>query len=415
MLRLEPTTPAHAVIDSHAVRSSHRHTVLREIWREDAVSRAEVARVTGFSRSTVSAIVGELIDYGLVRETRPGASRGGRRPIMLELQANARVMVGVEIGGGHVSCALVNLRGETLHHRSQIFPTREDPKGTQVLVERMIDEALSSMGHDLPPLLGIGLALPSPVQAGSSRILPLVMPAWEGVEIDEAIVHRYRVPVVAENDANAGIRAEARWGAARGVANAAFVKVATGIGCGFLLDDRFFSGHRGFAGELGHMSIDSAGPPCICGLNGCLNVMIGTPPLLERCRIRRARYPDSIIWQQELTVAHLVEAAKLRDPLACEVVAYAGSTLGIGIANVLNLLNLEKVVLGGRLTEAGDYLLNPLRDSLAQRALSPAVSETTVVLSELDHGVSLGAACLVLEAALEGSQISLFSKETSAA
>jgi predicted NBD/HSP70 family sugar kinase len=414
MTEADPSTRHEATLNAQAIRLSHRAKVLREIWEHRAVSRADVARTTGFSRSTVSDIVTELLAAELVVETHRGASRGGRRPILLELRAQSRMMVGIEVGGGHVSCVLIDLRGQVLHHQAQDHDTREDPEGTLRIIQRMIDACLAQ-SDVRSRLLGIGVALPSPVEPGTSRTLPLILPRWEGVELGPALSAKYGVPVLADNDANAGIRAEARWGAARGIDNAAFIKVATGIGAGFLLDGRLFRGQRGFAGEIGHMSIDSSGPPCVCGINGCLNVVIGTPPLLDRCRVRRLRYPNSRLHDRELSIQSLVEAALDDDPLACEVVAYAGSTLGIGISNVLNLLNLERIILGGRLTRAGDRFLQPLQASLRQRALSPAVAECTVVVSEFPHAVAVGAACLVLEAALRNDGLSLFPKESSAA
>jgi predicted NBD/HSP70 family sugar kinase/biotin operon repressor len=401
------------VLDAQAIRSSHRSMVLRKVWDAEAVSRADLARATGFSRSTISAIVGELLDAGLVVETRRGASRGGRRPILLELVADARIMVGVEIGGGHVSCALVDLRGRVLRHLSQDFDTRDRPEETLNLVSDMIRSCLD--GAAKSRLLGIGVGLPSPVAPDTLQTLALVLPAWAEVHVAQELERRFQVPVFVDNDANAGMRGEARWGAARGCDHAAFIKVATGIGAGFRLGGRLYSGYQGFAGELGHMSIDTSGPPCVCGLNGCLNVVVGTPPLLDRCRVRRSRYPDSLLNPDELSIAALVEAALQGDALAREVVGFAGSTIGIAIANVLNLLNLERVVLGGRITRSGDHFLAPLRASLAQRALSPAVSESTVVISFNDQAVCLGAASLVLEAALEEKQISLFDKEDIAA
>ncbi|MEM1023020.1 MAG: ROK family transcriptional regulator [Myxococcota bacterium] len=403
------------VLDAQAIRFSHRSVVLRKIWDSEAISRADLARATGFSRSTISAIVGELLGAGLVVETRRGASRGGRRPILLELVSDSRVMVGVEIGGGHVSCALVDLRGRVLEHVSQDFDTRDRPQETIDIAATMIRRCVLEPAPIRPRLLGIGVGLPAPVAPGTSETLALVLPAWEGVDVIQQLEARFRVPVFADNDANAGMRGEARWGAAQGCEHAAFIKVATGIGAGFRLGGQLFSGHQGFAGELGHMSIDTSGPPCVCGLNGCLNVVVGTPPLLDRCRIRRSRYPDTLLDLDKLSVASLVQAALQGDSLAREVVGYAGSTLGIAIANVLNLLNLERVVLGGRITRAGDHLLGPLQASLNERALSPAISESTVVISENDQAVCLGAACLVLEAALAEQRISIFSKEDMAA
>ena len=246
------------------------NAVLRLIWHEQRISRAEIARQAALSRSTVSEIVGEILGTGLVAEVGVGKSRGGRRPIVLEFQDDACVILGTEIGATHVQATLTNLRGRVLAAAFAKHPVRGDPAGTRALVAdlcaRCMDEAAGGR-----PLVGIGVAVPSPVDPSRSQELSrVVLPAWEGRLGLEELADSYGVPMMVDNDANLGALAEHWWGAGQGVDNFAYIKVATGIGAGYVIGGEIYRGATGVAGEIGHIAVDLRGKPCVCGLRGCL-------------------------------------------------------------------------------------------------------------------------------------------------
>jgi predicted NBD/HSP70 family sugar kinase len=204
-----------------------------------------------------------------------------------------------------------------------------------------------------------------------------------------------------DNDANLGALAERWWGAGRDVRDFAYIKLATGIGSGFFIGGQLYRGANGLAGEIGHLSIDSHGLPCVCGLRGCLATLVGSQALVRRARALLAEHPRSALANREFGVTILEDAALAGDPLALQVVREAAEHLGIAVADLINLLNPSVVILGGGLARLGDLLLEPLRATVRSRTLVSSVDASRIVTSALGaRAVAVGAATLLLDRAL---------------
>ena len=376
--------------------------VLQLIWRERQISRAEIARRKELSRSTVSIIVEDLLELGVVQEVGAGESRGGRRPIVLEFDDKAAVILGVDLGATHVAVTLTDLRGEVLAWEHQKHPVREDPPGSLELVNTLAERCLEFWGGNRRLLLGAGMAVPSPVDPARPDFLnDVVVPYWKGVAVGQALRKRFRIPVLLDNDANLGALAERWWGAARDVDHFAYIKLATGVGAGFFVDGNVYRGASGIAGEVGHISIDPNGPPCGCGLRGCLVTAVGAQALLRRARALLDEYPGSALAGRTFGITILEDAALAGDPLALQVVREAAENLGIAVAGLLNLLNPTLVVVGGGLARLGDVLLEPLREAVRTRTLATSVAVSRIVTSSLGaRAIAVGAATLLLQRAL---------------
>lgn len=376
--------------------------VLRLVWQEREISRADIARRRELSRSTVSVIVEELLGLGLVREVGAGESRGGRRPIVLQFDDAAAVILGIDLGATHVAAILTDLRGGVLAWQHRKHPVRDDPGGALSLVNELAEACLDAWGGSRRLLLGAGMAVPSPVDPARPDLLnSVVMPAWRDVPVGKGLRKRFRLPVIVDNDANLGALAERWWGAGRGVDDFVYVKLATGIGSGFFVDGRIYRGANGIAGEIGHVSIDPGGERCGCGLRGCLVTLVGAPALLRRARALLAEHPGSALARKEFGITVLEDAALAADPLALQVVNEAGQHLGVVIAGLLNVLNPARVVIGGGLARLGDLLLEPLRQVVRSRTLASSVEASSIVASELGaRAIATGAATLLLDRAL---------------
>lgn len=381
--------------------------VLRLIWQEKRMSRAEIARQASLSRSTVSEIVSEILPMGLVNEMGEGPSRGGRRPIVLEFRDDACVILGVEMSATHVVAVLTDLRGRVLVWESRAHPVRNDPDGARALIAELCRTCLGAPAGHNRPLVGIGVAVPSPIDpCDPDRLSTVVLPAWEGRLGLDDLSRQYGVPLMVDNDANLGALAEQWWGEGRGVADFAYIKVATGIGSGHVISGEIYRGATGVAGEIGHIAIDPNGEPCICGLRGCLATLIGGPALLARVAALGAEYPDSPLADGPVTIGELEIAAMAGDPLALRVATEAGGHLGIAVAGLMNLLNPSLVIVAGDLAGLGDGLLTPLRETVRQRTLVSSVKAAEIRTSELGpRSVAVGAATLVLKAALDDSRL----------
>jgi predicted NBD/HSP70 family sugar kinase len=255
--------------------------------------------------------------------------------------------------------------------------------------------------------VGIGVAVACPVDP--HRPDPLsrtVLPAWEGkLGLDDLSAH-YGVPILVDNDANLGALAEHWWGLGTDIDNLAYIKVATGIGSGHVIDGEIYRGATGVAGEIGHLAIDPLGKPCICGLRGCLVTLVGGRSLEERAGELIADHPGSTLAGKNFTVQDIENAALAGDALALQVIREAAEHLGTAIAGLLNLMNPALVVLGGDLARLGDLVLDPLRERARTRTLVTSVAAARIVASKLGpQSVAVGAATLVLKAALDDSRL----------
>lgn len=378
-------------------------SLLRLIWREHRISRAEIARRTGLSRSTVTEIVDELLPTGLVAEVGIGPSRGGRPPIVLEFHYEAGCILGVDMGAAHVAVVLTDLRGNVQAWQHRAHPVRTDPDGTRALIAELCAACLAERPGSRRLLVGVGVAVPCPVDPEHpDRFSEVVLPDWHGRGGLRPLASRFRVPLFVDNDANLGALAEHWWGAGRGIDDFAYVKVATGVGSGHFIQGKVYSGATGIAGEIGHLTIDPQGKPCVCGLRGCLATLVGAPALVERAGELRDRYPRSPLAGDLPTIERIEDAALAGDPLALQIVSEAAGHLGIAIAGLLNLMNPRLVILGGGLARVGDLLLAPLRDVIRKQTLVSSLAVADVTTSALGpRSIAIGAATFVLDRALD--------------
>lgn len=386
-------------VDSAHMRARNTSLILNLIWKERTISRAEISRRTGLSRSTVSAIVNQLLETGLVNECGIGDSSGGRRPIILSFVDDAFGLVGVDLGATHVGVVVTNLRGEVKLWKKQAHDMEFDPKGTIEVMFALIDACTSELHLAAERILGVGVAIPSPVDPNDRQgvLTPEVFPSWQGVEIIPTLERVYGVPVYIDNDANLGALAELWWGVGRHGGNLVFIKVGKGVGAGLIINGDIYRGSRGMAGEIGHIVVESSSQRVHCGMPGALTAYVGAHSLTQQVNERRGRHPDSPLLKGESSVSDIADAALAGDSLAREIVEDAGRYIGITVANILNLLNPEAVVLGGALTKVGDSLLQIVRKTIKEQTLWSSIAEAKLVVTELGEiNIAVGAATQVL-------------------
>ena len=352
-------------------------------------------------------MVAALLPTGLVTEGGQGESLGGRRPILLHFEDDACCILGVEMGASHVAVALSDLRGRVLDWKLRDHPVRTDPEGTLRLIIELCEAGLATRRGAAARLVGVGVAVPSPVDPVHPFALSeVVLPAWKGRSGLESLGERFGVPVMVDNDANLGALAEYWWGAGRRVRDFAYVKIGTGVGSGHVIGGELYRGSTGFAGEIGHLSIDPDGEPCICGLRGCLATLVGSPALVKRARTLLPEYPGSMLEGIEVTMISIEAAALAADPLALRVTREAAEFLGVAVAGMLNLMNPAVVVVGGGITGLGDRFLEPLRETVRMRTRVSSLAGASIVMSDLGpQSVAVGAASLVLKEALANPRL----------
>lgn len=388
-------------------RVSLKDSVLRLIWREHQISRAEISRQINLSRSTVTEIIRELLPTGLVAEVGIGKSSGGRKPILLEFQDDAKVILGIDIGATHVSVAMTNLRGKLLFWKEKKFVVREDAEGTYKLIDELCSECLSTLKSGFDMLLSIGVSVPSPVDPIHPEYLSeSIIPAWHGKSGIERLREKYGVPIYLDNDANLGALAEHWWGIGKGINDLVYIKIANGIGAGYILGGRLYRGSKGIAGEMSHMPIDPNGKLCGCGLRGCLATLISAWALRERVKTLGNLFPDSPLLMLNPSIIDIENAASNGDPLAVQVVMEATNYLTSAVTSIVNLLNPEMIIIGGSLSRLGEQVLNPIQEKIDACALVSTISKTQIRTSSLgSKGIAIGAATLAIEQAFSDPKI----------
>lgn len=315
-----------------------------------------------------------------------------------------RPILGVDIGGTKCAVALGTDRGRILHREQ--MPTCAG-KGPEDIMRRLVDLARAFAARHVcrdTRLRGIGISCGGPLDTRTGLVYnPPNLPGWNGIPVRTMFEQAFPgVSVVLENDANATALAEWRWGAGRGARNMAYLTQGTGIGGGLILDGRLYRGTNDLAGEVGHQTILPDGPLCGCGKRGCLEALASGPAIARSARMRLERgeasalLPPDNVSLEDLTGRHVVDAARAGDRLARDVLAEAGTYLGIGLANIIQILNPERIILGTITVHAGDLILEPIRRTVAERAWARAVNVCTIVPAALgDRAQDLAAIALI--------------------
>ena len=381
------------------LRARNRHRVVEVLRRQGRVSQADIARATGLSRSTISTLVLELRTAGLVTEFEDGhkdampprrSPPGGRPAVLLGLDDSAGTAVGIDFGHSHVRVGIANLSHQVTAERAREFQVDNDAAGALDAAAAMVDEVLADARVGRDRVIGVGMGIPGPIDRRTGTIgSASILPGWVGLAPAEEMARRLQLTVEIDNDANVGALAEVYWGAGRGCSEVTYIKASTGIGAGIVISGQLHRGAVGTAGEIGHTTVDEQGPLCRCGSRGCLETVAGGAAVVEQVRSTRSK---------DLTLARVLELAAAGDPACRRAIADAGRQIGVSMAAVCNILNPELIIVGGHLSEAGDMLLGPLRESLRRYAVRAAVESVAVVQGVLgERAEMLGALALVLQ------------------
>jgi predicted NBD/HSP70 family sugar kinase len=387
MATVIPGTPALA-------RHQRTPALLLETIRDlGGVTRADLSRLTGLSRSAVAHAVAALLADGLIAEREPGGGHAGQRGRPATLLTPSRPpghVVGIDFGHAHVGVAIAATAGEVLaesrqgadvdHHADEVLDTSA----------RMTRYLLSQAGVPLSQVIAVVAGLPGPVDPRTRALRPpAILAAWAGRDAGHELATRLGRPAEVANDADLGALGELRYGAGRGRQDFVYVKASHGVGAGLVLGGRIYRGAAGIAGEIGHTSLPDATEWCRCGNRGCLETVVSLGPLSRRlARIGIPPATDGAGWPVSL----LQENA-----LAVRALTEAGRILGRALADLCNCLNPEAVILGGEIGTAGPPLVAGVRESI-DRYAQPAAAEAVQVLaaglgarSELMGAVALAA------------------------
>lgn len=374
-----------------SVKEINTKNILDIIRRNGPISRIEIAEITGLTPATVTNITSELIDNKLIIEGETGDSNGGRRPIMLKVRGDYYRVIGVYIGSKKIRIITSDLMANIKFKKEIKYDTEnvtvEYVKG---ILDKEIKPIISKYKSKSKEIIGIGVGIHGIVDSkqGISVMAPNL--GWENINISKILYDSYKIPVFIDNNTRTMALGENWFGSGKNASSFFCLNIEYGVGGSFFIDDKPINGNSFGAGEVGHTTVDINGELCNCGNRGCLETVASVKALLKQAY---EKYPDnkeSAIYNgkeiknvNDINAEDLYEAAKNGDELASLLIKKMGENIGIGIANIINTLNPELIIINGEVISTGEILLNPIIETVKKRGFANSVNSTGIVLSKL--------------------------------
>ncbi len=380
--------------------------ILKKLYRTDALSGADIARMLNLSSPTTQVYLNELIKEKYIEYRGKGDSIGGRRPNMYGLIKNSVYLLGIDVSQKKISVSLFNNDLENITG----IKTKPLKLGRDIAaVDEIYDfakEVIAEQQIDETKIIGIGINMPGLID--SEKGINYTYLTETKKPIQNVFQDKFQIPVYIENDSKARALAELRLGLAKESQNALVIQLGWGVGTGMILNGKLYKGNSGFSGEFSHILIEDDGQLCTCGRRGCLETLASGRALVEQATQELKNNPNSILHQLaikqggQLFPDDIVNAAKGADQLALALIENMGQKLGKGISYLIQILNPELIILGGVVSQANEYLLTPINQALFSYCIPKLREDTTLKISQLgiEAGV-LGAVSVVLERSID--------------
>lgn len=370
--------------NQHVVKKNNKALVLSLIIEKETISRADIASVTGLNKTTVSSLVNELLEEDLIYESGPGVSSGGRRPVILHFNKKAGYAIGIDIGVNYILAVLTDLKGQIIVEKSQNL-SRTSYSAIMNNVQTMIQSLMNDMPESRYGIVGIGVGVPGIVNKEGSVLLAPNL-GWTNIQLKDDLEKMFNVPIIIENEANAGAVGEQQFGAGQDYENILYVSAGIGIGVGIILNNELYQGKSGFSGEMGHMIIELNGKHCNCGSRGCWEAYASENALLEMA----GESIDSL--------ESLIELAQNGEKSAIDLFEKIGQYLGFGINNIINTFNPDQVIIGNRLAMVREWIEQPILTTIENHTLAFHQKETHLEFSKLGkYSTALGVSAFVVD------------------
>lgn len=373
------------------IRDLNRTLVLNLVRERGGLSRANLARISGLSPSTVTSITASLLDDGYLLEDEPSnvnvAGKGpiGRPATMLRVDPGAGLAIGIKVTTDELTAAVTDLAAAPLGIATVPRGHESDPARVSDLFESAVANALDAASVTSDKLVGIGIGVPGIVDPETRRVAGSPLLDWAHVDLVGLLEERLRLPVLVDNDVNTLTVAQQLFGAGRGLAHFLVVTTGRGIGMGIVVNGVIHRGSHGGAGEIGHVQAVPNGPDCWCGRRGCLEAVAAEPAIVREILAST----DRLV--QPADIAALAE----RDPKVAEILERAGRHVGRAVAGITTVLDPQRVVISGEGVRLGDHYLAPMRAELSEREQKEVPTEI-VIEPWGDEAWAQGAATLVL-------------------
>jgi glucokinase-like ROK family protein len=393
--------------DQNWVRQRNLAIVLNYLWEAgQPVSRSYLVEVSGLNKSTVGSLLAQLQLWGFVTETGKSEPRPGRPGTLVDINPEGGRLIGAEIGVDFISVIVTDLKTQTIWRQKVETDSQLPLSQAQILeqAEQLVHKAIEATASE-NRLLGIGIGVPALIDHATGTIIFAPNLKWSNVPLRDKWQEHFGVPVVVENDANAAALGEQMLGAAKQVDNFVYLNAGVGLGSGLIIGGKLYGGAGGFAGEVGHMTLEPDGPPCNCGNRGCWETLVGPVAIVRQVRQAAAQGATPKLMElgevngkvNAIRLEHVLHAAAQGEPAVLEVLNEVGRYLGMGIANLVNTFNPSLVVLGGVLSLAGPYILPRAQQEVDARTLAAVRERLQIIWSAFKFdSCAIGAVTLIL-------------------
>ncbi|QFZ17945.1 ROK family transcriptional regulator [Saccharothrix syringae] len=384
------------------LRRQNRSTLLSTLFFDGPLSRYELSARSGLSAATVSNVTAELVEDGLVVEAGSVDSDGGRPRVLLRVNPAFGHVVGVDVGETGIKVELFDLGLTQLAARDHAL-SPSSPAAVASLIASSVREVVAAAAVPVSTVLGVGIGVPGTVEQGAAAVVHAPTIGWDAVRLEDLIRAAGGTwPLYVENGAKTQGQAEMWFGAGRGARHVVIALIGSGVGAAVVTDGGVYRGATSSAGEWGHTTISYGGRPCRCGARGCLEAYVGAEAILDRYRRARGRVLAGT--DEQSTVDALIAAAA-HSRTAARVLEETAGYLGAGIANLVNLFNPERIVLGGWAGLAlGAHQLDRIVEATRAHALRHPYDQISIELGRFGpDAVAVGAATLPVAALLEGA------------
>ncbi len=382
-------------------KNSLKLLILKELYNNGCKSIPELSKKIHLSTPTITRAIDDLIANGFLIEEGIGNSSGGRRPSLYGLNPQARYVLGIDISRFYISLGLFDFNNQPVKEIKIIPEGLETTNDILTVLKTHVKDFLIETGIDEKKLMGIGIALPGLIDLNTGISYSYLKDDQPASKQFESILGH---PVFVENDTTVMALGEQAFGLAQGKQNVLCLNIGSGIGLGLILSGKLYKGTSGYAGEFGHIQVDPDGELCYCGKIGCLETLASGKTMIKKARKAIEGGATTSISKiigndlSKINIETVLQAAQQGDQFAISSLSDIGEHLGRGIAVLIHLFNPELIIIGGEMTKADNYIIDPIQQNLNKFTIAKIRRDAQIVISGLGKNAGLmGAVALVME------------------
>ncbi|PUU93479.1 ROK family transcriptional regulator [Halanaerobium sp.] len=380
--------------------------IFRIIKEIGPLSRTEIVKQTGLSKSTVSVHTKKLLDMGLIKKEKEKSDRAGsvgRNRQLLKFAKDNGYIIAIDLGATGLNVALCNLDAEIIEMKVSDILVNSGPKKVMNKIDQLITELLEKNQLEQKKIFGIGMGVPGPVEFSKGLpVSPPIMPGWHLSPLKQILQEKYKCPAFIDNDVNVMAVGEKHAGLAQDIANFIFIKIGTGIGAGIICEDKLYRGSKGCAGDIGHIGIEGEEELCPCGNRGCLEIVAAGPAIAKKAKAAAKNRESEILLKilnkkGDLTAKDVGEAVRINDLAAINIVKNSGQKIGQVASRLVNFYNPSLIIIGGGVAKIGNHLISAIKEEVLRRSTSLAVQDLRIELSQKNDEIAvIGAAAMAV-------------------